>query len=226
MRRNAKEDPSLARVPEPLPTQRIAQAVGQKLTLYGVEFQVPWSGKAQVKELKRLVRIQFQQGQFVLLSDPSHGLNRIKVLKENGRSQEVERVWGSDAVRSDYALMNAVLHVTPKDITLWMPRIQLVRNSTFLMLKTAELANTQTGLFQYQNERVRAFQKGDPAKSPSVVLDAFDDADREYLIFVGRTTGTNGLVKQEDINLILSTLKPVQAIPQADQKRQTSSGTN
>src|SRR5215472_2922135 len=134
VRRNAKEDPSLARVPEPLPTQRIAQAVGQKLTLYGVEFQVPWSGKAQVKELKRLVRIQFQQGQFVLLSDPSHGLNRIKVLKENGRSQEVERVWGSDAVRSDYALMNAVLHVTPKDITLWMPRIQLVRNSTFLML--------------------------------------------------------------------------------------------
>lgn len=226
VKQNVKEDPSFARVPEPLSTNKTAQAAGQKLELYGVEFQVPWSGKVQRKELKRLVRVQFQDGQFVLMFDPSQRVDRIKVLHENGRGYQAERMFGSDVMRSNYALMNAVLRVTPKDISPWMPRVQLVRNSVFLMLKEAELANTQTGLFQFQNERLKGFQRGDPSKSPVVDLDAFDEEDREYDMFVGTTKGTSGLVSQEDINLILSTLKPMQPIPQLEQKSPAASGTN
>lgn len=140
--------------------------------------------------------------------DPVQRVDRIKIMHENSRDEKVEKVFGSDAMRSNFALLNTVLNLTPKDISLWMPRIQLTRNCVLLMLKGGELAGTETGLFRFQNERIRGFQKCDPARSPSVVLDAFDYADREYLIFVGRTNGTNGLVRQEDINLILSTLKP------------------
>jgi hypothetical protein len=221
-----KNYPLLARVPEPLPTKNISQPSGQKLAFFDVEFQVPWSGEGQTKQWQKFARIQFSDGQFVMFFDPSTRVDRIKVLAENNSRRDSERVFGVEAMRSNYAFMNAILQVTPKDISPWMPRVQLVRNCVFLMLKEAELANTQTGLFQFRNQRMWGFQKGDPTKSPSVVLDAFDDSDREYEIFVGRTTGTNGHVSQEDINLILSTLKPTQGSPQVDQKSRTSSGTN
>jgi len=108
-----REDPSLARVPEPLPTSQTAQAAGQKFALYGVEFQVPWGSTLRV--------------------------DRIKVLHENSRGQEPERLFGSEAMRSNYALVNEILRVTPQDISLRIPRIQLVSTSTPLM-KT--IANT------------------------------------------------------------------------------------
>lgn len=204
-----KNDPLFARVPEPLPTKNISQPSGQKLAFFDVEFQVPWSGEGRVKQWQKVARIEFPDGQFVMFFDPLTRVDRIKVLAENSSRQDSEKVFGREAMRSNYAFLNAILNATPKDISWRMSRVQLVRNSVFLMLKGGELANTQTGLFRFQNERVKGFQKGDPAKLPSVVVDAFDGADREYLIFVGRTTGTNGLVMQEDINLILSTLTPL-----------------
>ncbi|PYT91800.1 MAG: hypothetical protein DMG36_17065 [Acidobacteria bacterium] len=210
-KRAVKDDPSFARVPEPLPTNNIAQAASKKLTFFDVEFRVPWNGEVQIKQWQRVVRIQFIDGQFVMLFDPSSRVDRIKVLAANSPGHDSERVFGREALRSNYAFLSAILNVTPRDISPWMPRVELVRNSVFLMLKGAELANTQTALFRFQNERVKGFQRGDLARSPSVILDAFDDADREYEIFVGTTKDTKGLVSQEDVNLILSTLKPIQA---------------
>lgn len=206
----SKSDASFGRVPEPLSTANVAPS-SQKLTVFGVELQVPWGGEPQIKQWQKMERMQFADGQFVMLLDPSTMVDRIKILAETSPGHDAEVVFGKEAMRSNYAFLNAMLNVTPKHISLWMPRVQLVRNSVLLMLKGAELTGTQTGLFRFGNETVRGFQKGDPAKSPAVVLDAFDDADREYLIIVGRTSGTNGLVKQADINLILSTLKPMRA---------------
>ena len=225
-KRAAKDDASLVRVPVPATTSRISQPAGKAFAFFGVEFQVPWGGEPKLKQSQLSARVQFPEGQFVLLFDPSQGVDRIKVLTESGAGRYSERVFGSDAMRSNYAMVNSLLNVTPKDISLWMPRVQLVRNCIFLMLKPTELVNTETGLFQFQNQRMRGFQKGDPAKSEAVDLDAFDADDREYKIFVGRTKGTHGSLRQEDINLILSTLKFTRPTPQADKKSDGSSATN
>src|SRR5438046_10757184 len=101
-----------------------------------------------------------------MVFDPSAPFDRIKVLAANSPGHDSERVFGREALRSNYAFLSAILNVTPRDISPWMPRAQLVRNSVFLMLKRAELASTQTGLFRFQNERVKGFQPGDVATSP------------------------------------------------------------
>ncbi len=222
-KREVKDDASLARVPEPVPTNKIAKAAGRAFSFFGVGFQVPWNGEPEVKQWQKVARIQFPEGQFVMLFDPSSRADRIRVLGENGRGLQVERVFGRDAMRSNYALVEAVLKVSPKDISLWMPRVQLVRNCVFLMLKKAELANTETGLFRFQNQTTRGFQKGDPAKSDAVAVDVFDNDDLEYSIIVGRVKDTKGIVSQEDINLILATItaKPVRTQP--DNKSEASS---
>lgn len=221
-KRAVKDDASLMRVPVPVTTSKATQPAGKAFVFFGVEFRVPWGGEAQVKQWQKLARIQFPEGQFVLLFDPSQRVDRIKALTESGQSHVSERVFGRDSMRSNYAMVSAILNVAPKDISLWRPREQLVRNCIFLMLKPTELTNAKTGLFQFQNQRIKGFQKGDPAKSEVVDLDAFDDRDREYQIIVGTTKGTHGLVSQEDINLILSTLEFVQANPQVDRKSEES----
>jgi hypothetical protein len=80
-----------------------------------------------------------------------------------------------------------------------------------------ETVGTQTGLYFFQSGRLQGFQKGDPRKTDLVIVEAFDDSDREYEFWVGRTSGTQAVVTQEDINAILSTLE---ALPGALPERQ------
>jgi hypothetical protein len=75
------------------------------------------------------------------------------------------------------------------------------------MLKTPELSRAESGLFRFQFGGLRGFQKGDPAKTSVVDLDVFDENDRELKIFMGRTKGTEGIIRQEDVNTVLSSIR-------------------
>ena len=131
--------------------------------------------------------------------------------------RDISEVYGRDVVKSNYLFLHAILYLTPDQISLFSGRKALVRDGVFLQLKHAEVMGAQTGLYRFQLGRLQGFQKGDPQKADCVIIDAFDDSDREYEVWVGKTRGTQAVVTQEDINAILSTLE---ALPGAQPERQ------
>jgi len=161
----------------------------------------------------------FNLGQFIVLFDPTRRVNRVKVSTDFAlaKGRDITEVYGRDVMKSNYAFLHAILYLTPDQISLFSGWKRLVRDGIFLQLKHMELAGAQTGLYCFQLGRFRGFQKGDPHKSDIVIIDAFDDSDREYEVWVGRTRGTQAVVTQEDVNAILSTLE---ALPRAQPERQ------
>ena len=220
--RLVRTEPLLSIVPRPLVTDALAAHTSAPLSYFSVEFRAPWTGDVQVKQYKSTVRIQFPEGQFIMFSDPSQGIDRIKSLREN-RQGDPERVFGSQAMRSNFAFVQTTLRLTPKDITLWRPRVQLVRNCVMFGLKLAEIGGTETGLFQFQFGSSKGFQKGDPEKAAAVTLQVFDPSDREFSIFIGRTKGTDGRVRQEDINSVLASIRYMNDFRPSDGESESSS---
>jgi hypothetical protein len=213
------EDTFLRVVPRPLATSGVSKISSPQLSYYGVKFETPWKQVSRVQQESSLVRVQFDGGQFVVLFDPTKRVNRLKISTDAAlaKGRDVSEVYGRDAVKSNYAFLHAILYLTPDQISLFSGWKRFVRDGAFLQFKHMEAVGAQTGLFCFKSGRLQGFQKGDPYRADIVILDAFDDSDREYEVWVGRTRGTQAAVNQEDINAILSTLE---ALPGAQPERQ------
>jgi hypothetical protein len=215
----SREDTFLRVVPRPLATSSVSKLSSTQLSYYGVKFETPWKQVSSVQQASSLVRVQFDDGQFVVLLDPAKRINRLKVSRDSAlaKGRDISEVYGRDVMKSNYAFLHEILYLTPAQISLFSGWKRFVRDGVFLQLKHMEAAGAQTGLFCFQSGRLQGFQKGDPHKADVVIIDAFDESDREYEVWVGRTIGTQAVVTQEDINAILSTLE---ALPGARPEHQ------
>jgi hypothetical protein len=195
----------------PLDTTETSPSAGNGLSYFGVSFETPWSEVGKVKLWASAVRVQFKEGQFVFLWNPKQAVDPARVSKDAAaaRGRDIADVYGEDAVKSNYAFLRTVLYLTPAQVSLFSGFKTIVRDAVFLQLKHLEMKGAETGLYFFQLGTVKGFQKGDPAKVPVVLIEAFDAQDRDYQVWVGKTLGTRGQVTQQDINLILSTLRTI-----------------
>ena len=218
------EDTLLRTVPRPLAILGLSKLSSPQLSYYGVRFETPWGKVSRLQQEQSLVRLQFDNGQFVLLFDPLKRLNRLKVSRDSAlaKGRDIKEVYGRDVTKSNYAFLHAILYLTPDQISLFSGWKRLVRDGIFLQLKHMEVLGAETGLYSFQFGSLRGFQKGDPQKADVVLIDAFDDSDREYEVWVGKTKGTKAVVTQEDINAILSTLEVLPGTQREHQEGQTA----
>jgi len=203
-----REDPLLRVTPGPLPTLGTSTVKPPSPTYFGVSFKTPWEKVFNVKQWKTFARVQFEDGQFVALYDPTTAPNRINISKAAAltKGRDITEVYGRDAMHSNYDFLHAVLYVTPDQLSLMSGWNRFIRNMVFINLKHWELVGDRTSLYYFQVNELRGFQKGDPQKSDLVIIDAFDDGDRECQLWIGKTKRTHGAVSQEDINAILSSI--------------------
>jgi hypothetical protein len=82
-----------------------------------------------------------------------------------------------------------------------------------LNIKSSLNPQARTGLYSFTFGKLRGFQLGDPAKSHSVQVDAFDDQDRKLEFVFASKPGPVFTVTQADINRVLQTLRPAPAAP-------------
>jgi len=125
----SREDTLLRVVPRPLATSGVSKLSSPQLSYYGVKFETPWK-RVSVQQESSLVRVQFDDGQFVVLFDPTKSVNRLKVSSESAlaKGRDISEVYGRDAVKSNYAFLRAILYLTPDQISLFSGWKRFVRD--------------------------------------------------------------------------------------------------
>jgi hypothetical protein len=208
---NTRAKPEFWIVPRPLADVSIEQAAGRNFTFYGYQFEVPWTGVKREEHLKNMELVYFSNNFFMAFHDPLQSVNQLKVLTGEGTKNEaaLQRLFGEEATRSNYALRSKILNLTPRDLDLSFSRQKMVSSSILLMLKPVWAGSLHGGVYSFQTEWLRGFQLGDPTRDRTITIDAFDAHDREIELYIGRTQGANQDVTQSELNRIIYSLRPI-----------------
>ena len=122
-------------------------------------------------------------------------------------------VMGDLMNRSPYDQYPALLTTTPSSIRAFGPRKEAVRGLMLLTFKAIAVGpGLETGVFSIDLPDKRAFQVGDPGKSPRVELEIFG-RDDYHVEFVCSAAKNGPRLTQPELNLILTSVHPLPATP-------------
>ncbi len=209
MHKYAKKFAILDRTPRPLPTVAISSSPTTKLAGRGYSFQSPWTD-FDVEKSKfpgSCGVFAFRSHSAILFCAPEAGSEDLRATVKNLVGNSLEKLVGSEAMKSDYAFRAALLATTTRNLTPWMSQRESIRTDTLLMFKATSSIGGNTGLFQVESNGWRGFQFDDPTKGPkNVTLELYDSQDRhvEIVFIPNRSTGI-GLTQQE-INRVVQSL--------------------
>jgi len=205
----ARNEPKLWIVPEPLALSPASHADGETFSYFGYEFESPWSGLTQEKKTESTVLLTCSTERSILIFAPAKEGTELDSLKRTAAEKGIDAgdVLGEDATRSSYALLSKELFLTPADLRLFSSRKEMAANSVFLMLKKVDSQNWSR-LYSFKTEQFRGFQQGDPSLDMAVIVAAFDTADRKLLLFIAAQKDAQRRLSQTEVNTILASLRP------------------
>jgi hypothetical protein len=200
--------PELWIVPTPLSDLSINRSPGKKFSYIGYEFESPWTEVKKERQAESIATLNFSGGEVISISK---GTDVLRAMKQEARKRgaDIRDVFGDQVAGSNYAMRSKILYLTPRDLRLFSPPRQMVANSILLSLKKIYTGAAKGRLYSFQTEWVRGFQEGDTARNNVVTIYAFDEQDREIVVFVGTEPNTGSKPTQADINRILYSLRPV-----------------
>ncbi len=212
----AKGLPILNLTPQSLRNAAASSAEGMKLSHAGFEFEVPWADidKEKTKVAANLAVFTFRSGRVLMFYGPSPKhedlLSEFEKQMGDKEKQNLRKLFGPEATRTNYAFHEAMLEETPAELRPWMSYREAVRSSMLLMAKAISSVGGETGLFRAGAHGWKGFQFDDPAKQPKkVTLELYDSQDRHVeIIFMGKKNSGFDIT-QADINRALVTLTPV-----------------
>jgi hypothetical protein len=214
-RTEAREDPTLANVPIPLGDLSASIVPGTTFSEFGFQFEVPWAARLKSHDdFVALVYVPEGELAAIMFFNPRRqGL--VKDMRDDlakrGQNPRAANLYLDAA--SDYDLERSTWYATPDQLSLFFPRRKDVLAATWLNIKSSLNQQARTGLYSFTFGKLRGFQFGDPAKSHSVQVDAFDDQDRKFEFVFGSKPSPIFTIAQADINRVLQTLRPAPGAP-------------
>jgi len=203
--------PQLAMVPQPLKDTTASSAEGMAFSRFGYEFEIPWKDLSKINDYKTAASIFFKSGRVVMFMDPKQQIDRIKIMNEEAakKGRDLQAVFGSEIVASNYQFVKAALSMTPNQVSMFKPGNEAARDLILLGNKGTEIVNAESGLYSVEANGFRGFQKGDPSRGEGrTLLELFDDQDHELVLMISTGNRTTAPVTQADVNCILQTLHP------------------
>jgi hypothetical protein len=163
------------------------------------------------RNTKSVVVLNFSGGQGISVFDWRDGDGIVEAIKGGSAQRGAARdpVFGEGTVRSDYELISRTLNVTPADLRIFSSRQKMVGNSVLLRIKRIDLPRIKHGVYSFQTNSFRGFQKGDPLQDATVIIKAFDAQDHKIQLWIGAKPDASPKLTQADINRILYSLGPV-----------------
>jgi hypothetical protein len=206
-----RTEPELWVVPKPLPATAAETSIGKSFSYFGYEFESPWTEVAFERKTQSVAVLNFSGGQAISVLDWSDGDGPLQALKGGGADSAaaLEPVFGAEATRSNYAFISRILKVTPGDLRVFSSRQKMVRNSVLLRIKQIDLPRIKHGVYSFQTNSFRGFQKGDPLRDGVVIIEAFDAQDHKIPLWIGAKPDASPKPTQADINRILYSFRPV-----------------
>jgi hypothetical protein len=212
----ARKLPFVKRTPIELTDLSISQAPGMKLSYFGYEFEVSWTDID--KEKTKIVGgnkaiIAFRSGNVLSVwSGPPHEF--MNGLLEQGKinRETFRKVYGDEALQSDYNFQRLILETTPDKITLFSPSKTAVSQAVLLMVKAISVpGDPNSGIFAVQGKEFKGFQYGRPQNPPKQLrVELFPENGHLDLLFGQKKTGPT-VISQADINRVVQTIHKVPA---------------
>ena len=201
LRKTLPHDQSLYAMPEQLISTESSEGLGTTLSYFGYQFEVPWIGVENQYQGPSLVVVRFNSGQVVMFQNP---METLKILKA---TRKVFEAWGNTAALSNYSAYDYVLHVTPRQMSVFMPRQEAVRVAALLPIKYAFAYKSESGLYSFDWANIKGFQCGSPGLTRTIIVNAFDRNDAPIQLIFSTKDGSQAVLSQSDINRVLTTIR-------------------
>jgi hypothetical protein len=223
----ARKMPVLRKVPVELQDSAVSEASGKKLTYFGYEFEVPWDDIDEAKtrtigENKAIIVFQSGNVLSVWSGSPREFVNTVL---SNGKIDQgtFRKIYGDEALQSDYALHRVMLETTPDKITPFVTKRDAVSRAMLLLMKGISMpSSADSGVFAVRAGQFNGFQYGrPPIPRRGLSVELFADSGSLSFIF-GQKVDGHTVISQPDINRILHTLHkaPLGAVATASLSKQ------
>jgi hypothetical protein len=160
-RRIGRQIPIVKSVPVELQDLTVSKVQGEKLSFLGAEFEVPWDDVDEQKTriAGNWVGIQFRSGRAIILcvSPPKGFINGMSKDKTPD-PKLFEGIYGSEVLRSDYALHKAIFETTPSQITLFTPANRAAGLSSVILIKAIMPPTTDWAIYNIRSKDFEGFQ--------------------------------------------------------------------
>jgi hypothetical protein len=205
--------PVVRKTPVELTDLSISQVSGQRLSYFGYEFEVPWDiDQEKTKQIGKMELIAFRSGNAILFSRAAPKEFVQTFLSATKVDQDkVRRLWGEEALKSDYSLHRLILEATPGEVSLFTRREDAVRSSMLILFKGIMMPRDgESGIFRVRTDKFRGFQYGDPQMRPkSLNVEIFADDGGLYFVFAQRSEGPAPAITQAEINRVIQTVRKI-----------------
>lgn len=212
----ARKLPFVKLTPTGLSDLSISRAPGMKLSYFGYEFEVPWTDidteKTKIVGGNK-ANIVFRSGNVLSVwSGPPHEfmnglLEQVKMDRDAFR-----KVYGDQALQSDYNFQRLILEATPDKITLLSSRKTATSQGVLLTVKAICVpGDPNSGIFAVQGKEFKGFQYGRPQSPPKhLSVELFPENGHLDLLFGQKRDGPT-IISQADINRVVQTIHKVPA---------------
>jgi hypothetical protein len=207
----ARKLPFVKRMPIVLPDTSVSREAGMNLSYFGYDFQVPWTdldkGKTKIIGGNKAI-IAFRSGNVLSVWSGQPHEFMDGVLKEAKVDRDdFRKLYGDDALKSDYDFKRLILESTPDKITLLTSDQTAASQWVLLMLKSICVpGDPNSGIFVVRGKEFKGFQYGRPQNPPKPLSgELFPENGHLDLIFGQKQNGTT-IISQADINRIVQTI--------------------
>lgn len=186
---------------------------GRRLSYFGYELDVPWPDvdEQKLRQIGKLQLIPFRSGRSILFSTaPPREFVEQFLSSDNDRRESLQKLYGDDALKSDYSLKLTILDATPGRVGVFSSRRDAVANSMLLVYKGIMLPRgAESGIFLLSAGEYRGFQFGNPATRPKVLwVEMYCEHGGFSFMFSQWESEASPAITQAEINhLIQSTRK-------------------
>ncbi len=206
--------PVVRRTPVELFDLSISQAPGKKLSYLGYEFEVPWDvNEEKTKQRgKTSVVIALRSGNAIWFSrvPPKEFVNNL-LTSSKVDAENLRKLYGEDALHSDYSLTQLVLEVTPQKVGPFSARRDAVGTLMLVVIKGIMMPRGgESGIFRIRTGNFQGFQYGDPRSRPkSLDVEIFAADGGLAFLFAQRDNGPTPAITQAEINRVIQTVRRV-----------------
>ena len=189
-----------------IPISRILRPVKKEfktshnLSCNNFRFTVPWELREKI-EFNYSTEFIFVNKKGISISPQSKDDGILKGFLEEGPSkfQETKLLFGEENLKSEYALVNLILHTTPDHASLLKPYRDLAKIPSILILRNL-YSHLGDVIYNFELDNLKGFQFGDPQNAENVYGLVFNEEDEVFRLHFIRAT-------QTEIDYILSTIE-------------------
>jgi hypothetical protein len=198
---------------QPLTIAAPPAAPGQTthLEFFNYQCEAPWKGPAKTTQDPDFIEDKFPSGQVIRIELPEDQADTLKSFKGDSpdQQQRIAAVFGDHPFDSNFDLFAAIYNASPAQASPFMPRFDSERLNTLLVWKLSLDTELPGGTYQFESDRIRGLQFGNPERSQNIAIRAFNEHDRQFKMLIMCTASSGAKLTQANINQIIATLKPI-----------------